>query len=1308
MNILEVNSILQTDSVPPPNLHEQYSVEKINAIQNEWTDVNTSLNLDEHIQTNFIRFRLAQGHNVPDYIPGPFLGDYYNFMRFTRTCFNTYLNNATLAVNISPVLLLFNAETQEYHVLYASHNFHFFPNARQIHNANTKALFFADLAMFNLQEQLLAAHQSLSSKYENCEITILSLFLSITRLPNLAYGYDGVAKCCSALPKSITGSNTCIFKALSVCLNGDGTRKKPRKNSAKTRAQPNQRVAKKLQRVFFFWLRTKKAIDPNTIFGKYGILDKGLHLLEQFIQCGVNIWFRIAANVLTTRGCKIVPQKRVVMTAVPLRQASGYISVINLSARHTQTPSAMHVDYISGLDTYFKKFQCHNCNSRHGTLPHLQRHLKAKVCQKQKVLSLSGKVQLAPINVSALAKQATKTHLNESSSFILFALKQNQNKTFNSTLTVNKDDVVEHHSARVHSTLPQMVIFLLQFLCTICSDKAQKLSNNLTFLAQLQTLLTDSENLYSSCKNSVMNLEFARYNSLSKLKDFAINFISHTRIFILTESSQFQLGYKFLKALLGVALSTFPNEKVSFECDKSLVSQVYLTGKKTGFHFCLVNAFFSDFYVNPNESPINSFCRFLSLTQILKKEFVIDVLAGQIISATQIGKIFFLQGQNSFAQYSLVSPPQALYKDVEEAARFGFIFATPCVIHPNNPTNSFKTYIAYDMVKFYTAIAKWSKLALGTPLQFKKVGNFYKLINKKLAPHAFANMLFATLQNLCEGSFHFQLLGSEIRCKNFPLDCVIQVSNGNKDHQPSLYCVSYLGCFFHACPSETHNFKSHPKNICNCGICTENRSNSGTSALRPALWQRPAGQTMHSLHPFKKQSYDLINQKTEEILKKVADSPLFKKVIAITECQIINFWSKSTYEFLKHFELPAPKPTIDLTLPFKSYFNQTVKKAFPLVKQGKISFTYTALLKAIKSDSITAFLKVKGCSKSAEKLFGKFRIFSIKKDNKIFDTNSIDNALVTSHFLSPLINGQLSQLAFHLEDITSLYLYPQNDKPTLQHQCTKLFSLMNIYSENKDFLKLLKRISNHLVGSFGYNPNKYLNRTILQTKDLYTLNLTRFVSAEPLTPNHSLASFNNQRKYANTIHNNLLIVQQGRAVMLQFLYGISKYTDASIVSCNTDGVLLGCQVEFPSELTAQNAPLWALDVWLKPNLSLAELQQYVKFKMQFFNVNVCEQHQMDYILCLSAKKLFKPLECCNISLAKNEIKYSAKLENIGQHAIILGKNKSLTVNMFSGATKIKFSGVQQATVNRFLSACPKEIAQIFAELMDQHNLNLSQ
>ena len=187
MDAIRIATIFQNEIDVPQNIQTQYSEFIVPSIINNWAEVCTCHSLDnQQVLSAYFRYRLALGSTQIDHVP-PELGDDLFLFSFLRGIFEEFLNNVSIRINVSPVILLWDHSRQFFNVLYASNNYFLFETAFQIHSEATKRAFFSHLSCLNLIEKMRETVNALSSKYEGAQIQLISLLFRSLYMHDIIY-----------------------------------------------------------------------------------------------------------------------------------------------------------------------------------------------------------------------------------------------------------------------------------------------------------------------------------------------------------------------------------------------------------------------------------------------------------------------------------------------------------------------------------------------------------------------------------------------------------------------------------------------------------------------------------------------------------------------------------------------------------------------------------------------------------------------------------------------------------------------------------------------------------------------------------------------------------------------------------------------------------------------------------------------------------------------------------------------------------------------------------------------------------------
>ena len=1071
-----------------------------------------------------------------------------------------------------------------------------------------------------------------------------------------------MVNCCSTT-KNHDGS--CLFRALSCFLDS----KLKRKHSK--RLKPNLKVSKSIKKHFSTFL-VGKGIPPCSVITKNGFVSSFLPLMETFLNQGINVWSKKVIKITKIKSSQL-QQSGVKKTEIfPLRLSYDYQSNLNIFSMPTTSDGLHHVNAISNPDVFGKKYFCSDCGHRFSWASCLIKH--SFNCYKKLKTEKNTPERLiaTPINV-----WRTQGLLDKQISFdecaIFMTLTQNQDFTLEIS-AMNKNELIFALKKQVLS-ISDAATFAMTFLSNCPDNRPQKLHENISFLAHLQTLIEKDESIFKSNSGS-LNIEVIQQNVLMEIKKYVTEYLSHRQIFLIGSNDGTCPQTPFLKQILKYCVSAFPSDQISVRAHKRNISELKITGSNSGFLFIHSGSLgftLNNGHLNTHSQAVT---KFLELNDLCKKRFKVDLLSGQIKSLTGLARIHFLSSPNNL-NTCLISPTKCLMNTLGNTPRFGYIHATPT---SSDRQGSLKSYMALDFKKFYGQVLKNAKLLINYPMIYQKEGNYFVKKTNNLPHNAYANIFFSALESVCTGKFHYGLLAKELKTKGLPQDCLI---SQHPDSSNLIFlCITFWGCFHHSCDRKIHSELKHPS-TCSCDICS--RCPSG---LKPYLWRMKPGNDLNSIHPLRKITHKENFQQSIEIAKSVAQSPHISDIKIIRECDIHFYWEKDLSLFAEHFSLPL-KTGIDGKLSLKTIIVNSATNHFPLMRShGMRKFSKIQLIEAIKTNSISGLLKISGFCEPNESL-KHFEIFSEKINDKVQSSNEIKDNLVTVEFLSYLL--QEPELNFYLTNVSEVYLYPNRPHATFGQQANEVLDLISSHENDDVIKKFLKNINNFFIGSLGYNPNNYQRLILMKKQDFLTTNLNQFRGSEPLNDSTCLAFFGQNSRYCNSIQNNFYIVQTARLHFLKFCVEMSRHLTCSVKSCNTDGGIW--MSNRPLHLTGESPsdPARFLNQWIRPNLSDDQLMEYTSFLNTYFDINLCENHRKTYVTQLKSKQMFQPMPCC-LNRHNNRL-HTVLIEAAGEHCVVITKNMSIAYDEISHTVKTKSSGISGPTVERFIEMCSDDQAK---------------
>ena len=113
---------------------------------------------------------------------------------------------------------------------------------------------------------------------------------------------------------------------------------------------------------------------------------------------------------------------------------------------------------------------------------------------------------------------------------------------------------------------------------------------------------------------------------------------------------------------------------------------------------------------------------------------------------------------------------------------------------------------------------------------------------------------------------------------------------------------------------------------------------------------------------------------------------------------------------------------------------------------------------------------------------------------------------------------------------------------------------------------------------------------------------------------------------------------------------------------------------------------------LRKTLSDTQLQDYIEFQKQFFQIPLCKKHEIKYFNHLKQQKTFQPEKCC-VSI-KSTSPYNVKIESAGDYSVIFGMNMAISFDKFEKLANLKSSGFQSPTIS-----CLMQLSQNSTQMM---------
>ena len=339
----------------------------------------------------------------------------------------------------------------------------------------------------------------------------------------------------------------------------------------------------------------------------------------------------------------------------------------------------------------------------------------------------------------------------------------NENQTIKVSLSSCKQSTILFETEKSLPDYDLAISYIFHFLFYSKDNRRQRIQKNITLISEIEKKLIENESI--SQDNGFLNVENQEKRELHAVRDFLKKYLSHRQIFILPFQNKVS-EKKFLWALANTAYSKFPLEKKTVKFNKNEILYLEITGPNSGFQFLNTSNLMID--INSHKYMLEDF---LSLSKLSKKHFNIDMHTMQIETITQMASLYYFNNCTYYNSISFISPTKDLFHRLYNyEVRFGFIHAQKTLI---SEQSEFKTYLNLDFSKFYTSCLKNVKFFYNVPIEFQNNKGKFEKTKTTLKHETLSNLLFSTLESICEGYFRFGLYAKEARLSSFPQDCII-------------------------------------------------------------------------------------------------------------------------------------------------------------------------------------------------------------------------------------------------------------------------------------------------------------------------------------------------------------------------------------------------------------------------------------------------------------------------------------------------------------------------------------------------------
>ena len=1294
MNIDQINSILSSEENIPTDLVGDYSVDFISCLENNWSNVKTSITLGANLYASQFSYRLASlrplshEHSL-NYWPSV-LGDHENMIRFVKgILLNFFARRRTpIYVNWSPCCVCLD-DVGETHFLYSSRsNFGALNVAYLIHSDATLNEFCnVILSSYSLEKYMLEAVENLEQNYEgyvfpttivwhitNCTTKVYGA-LNTKRIYGAKVSDRGLSShgCCT---KSTDHNSDCIWLALSsMVVNG----RLITQRAEKSRCKPNKRIARKLKAEFLRWYGKKKVKDG--LFG-HAINEKGFDerffpLLEDFLQRNIVIFSN-----------KVVKGKRICNGG--LKEDKSHIRILNLEYcggnKHTLTLNLLsdgknHIRAITDPNKFSSKFLCKACNMGYFELKRLEKH----DCSKKP------KYRLSSLYVWRKSCDKLLNYVDMESQFTW-----DQKYAH---LLVNKE--LDAISMRLHMKLEgkepviitenfdcesQLAEYLILFLPkTISGVLVQRFQQNLQFMNELEAKL-------NYMQERTKDLHFSQdgpklhYDMLLEIKRQVIDYLSTYKLVIQCGTKcDYHLTDRILFQVLKV-LSSSSDRSHKFHTKFTKGKLSYVGRSAYPIRFSSLNLFGPTFALEKvSDEQVKNF---EEVIKIFKMDFNVNLLT--LDSPGGIGHQILADILSPRNAVSFYSPSQEIYEHLQSVVRYGLLNSREgLIIHDEAPL---KSGVCVDFSKFYARLLLSDSISdiwhLGRPLKYERKNgeDIYSCVSNRQRK-TFATLVILLIEHcLTEGQIMSSLYGKEQRW-SLPIDGVLMQTSGHDGKRMKQTLISIDGCLIHSDLDEICHKPNQvidnidPNHRKNCLICLNERRNEAKSdsRLKPRLFKFDLHETKNSPHKLRKNlTYEEVYQDTLKKRGQIAKSCSFDHIV-IKECKILKFYFSPLVEFFNDIGLKI-KPELE-KIPFYKIFCDVAYKNFPLLKYGR-KLNQQTLLQAIKNGDLTGYAVITAsCGTESQKQLGIARPFFYKHEESGMPVNSfsINQKIVPTVLLKELLCSP-TLTDFRVTEVIAIYEYKKHEgKNPFSDFKSKFLDSLTKNSDKKLFTQLLKSSINNCLGLFGYNCQNYNLSYLCENSNIDSIfQMTNFSHGTMISDTHSMLHFRNRRAIHNIGHIHYAIISAGKAVMIRFILQLQYFLGENILQArlNTDGISFGSKISQTEENLNTTSPNSCIfDIYLSTPISHEKASKYLAFKMKYFeSIGVCPNHKAAYVKKLVENKKFKANDCC-LNYKNVETDLPLNIELVFDKGLIISTNKLSFVNTATQVSEIKCGGI---------------------------------
>ena len=1258
----QINSVIRSDLNSSVAIND-YSPELFDLARDHWENVRNQVTLSSNMICSEVSFRLSSHRPDPTILNfWPATLDLCPFLfRYLKGIFHEHFIKKRKAwrVNFSPSIAIISLVNQTQNFIWASRsNNQALPVSFLIHNQQTFTHFFdVILRQYNLLASLERSVIELEKNYDDGLVCPMTLVFHITVESGRIFGNDDTVYINRGISKSKCKSeencqqNKCVWLSLSCVYTVKG-RKIEKRTARKTKVgTPEKRIAMKLENGFKKWLVAKKNEGhPYTEWkADKGLPEEYLPLLERYLE----------SNIVLIHE-KEVGMKKIMYDSIEKTEnmkktfSAEFVSNGNYKdCVYFLTKNNNHVNIITDLDAYMKKYHCVHCGRCFATKTNLMEHRVKKVCEKkrfggEKLVQFKYSLEKCVEDIEEL-KNAPITRdlkyghilVNGTSSGPVSVVMKTKLKN-NDSLTTKKE----------FATLKGGVNYVIKFgaLCSV-HVLGERMGSNVMFLRELESMLNE----YASCDKN--NIDTKKLTKLKAIKMDVLNYLGTYDYYVSVGTTDCRLPSSFMYELLSQLSCVHKSEDISTRFEKNMLQTVNV--KKYPVKFIMLNNFAPCFSDKVAES--NQFQLFENCVQIFKNDLNLNIVGYE--SATRVGRVLSGNCLTEIQKNMFYSPSEAFYNEVDtNYISCGLLNAKKTAIDIDG---TLKSAIAIDMEKYYSSIYMSDCqrfLLTGLPREYAKEGTYF-VAKRSRRGKTFSNMVINAIEVGCGSSGSISALnGKECKKFGFFFDAVMDVGGAD-------VFIECNGCFMHSHNTECHSSNVSDEHKMACDVCRTNdaprdEKNPGES-LRPRLWRLKTNEQRSSAHPMKQNmSYDDVHNETERKVQLMYEKT-GKKVVSIYECDLLYFWLKNTEHFFSHFGIPLREECRGIQ--FATFVEQLTMERFPLTKYGKL--TEQKVVKAISEGDLNGFVKCSAkCGPKSRTNLGIHTPFFYKNsEGETERSYEVSQKIVSTILLRELLTNE-SMPDFEVISIDSIFEYQVCGKNPFSKLREPFFSALQKHKDQKGFVSFSKSCINNAIGCYGLNSSRFKRSYIMDEVEVQELQTLHLLShGTKINDQKRLFHFVSNAQTVNLRAIHMSLVATGIAKMLNFSLQFKHWFLTEFLRTNTDGSIYGFVKPFSDDiLNTSRLTSVILDSNLRMKLDINSAMAFLAFKKRHFkDLGVCPNHESDYLKDLVQSRVFYQRPCCLWYTVQN-VSINCKLEFLANKGIIYSVNK---LSLFNAQTK---------------------------------------